>query len=384
MAGYRILIVDDHTEVRRMLAASMKTLGPEFDVLEVPSGEEALLIGSGLALDLVVADVRLPGISGLEMVSIMQKRYPKIKIILITGIEEMMTRRQVAEAGVDAFFYKPVEIPDFLDAVQRSLGLVQTGSPQAASGEPQAARVATQEEEATQPVVRVMAVKDAASLQPEVPPPTLGERLATLRQQVEAISTILVNDAGQVVADAGDVPEITAGSPLLSSLMATFSASLKVSHAMGMDLPESLLYFTGGKYHLCMAPVGPTYALLVVTPESFKTERLGAVDQFIHLAAHDLQQILEGMGMDLEERRRAEAVPEPIELVADVPVDAETLASVEALFGQASKEQVKQDADAFWDTVVEKGELDGSSNADALSYEQARRLGLAPGEDEKP
>jgi CheY-like chemotaxis protein len=384
MAGYRVLIVDDHHEVRRMLAASLKSLGPALDVLEVPSGEEALLIGSGISLDLVVVDVRLPGMSGLEMVAKMQKRIPKIKTILITGVEETTTRRQVAEAGVDAFFYKPVEIADFLDAVERCLGLVKTGFPlPPVADAPLVTKATSPEGETDQPVMRGLEVKDATALQAEASPPTLGERLAALRQQVKAISAILVNDAGRVVADAGDVPEITTESPLLSALMATFSASLKVSHAMGLDLPESLLDFTGGKYHLRMAPVGPNYALLVVTPENFKVDKSGASDQSIHLAVHDLQQILESMGMDLEERQHAEAVPEPVELAAEVPVDPETLASVEALFGQASKERGKEEVDAFWDTLVEKSELDGTSNADALSYEQARRLGLTP-EEEKP
>ena len=104
-------------------------LGQHFDVLEVPSGEEALLISSQLPLDLVVADVRLPGMSGLELVARLQKRTPKIHTILVTGVDEPRLRRQVAEAGADAFFYKPVEMADFLDAVERCLGLAGEAFP---------------------------------------------------------------------------------------------------------------------------------------------------------------------------------------------------------------------------------------------------------------
>ncbi|NTW35931.1 MAG: diguanylate cyclase, partial [Syntrophobacteraceae bacterium] len=125
----RVLIVDDQHEVRRMLAASLRTLGKNFDVLEVPSGEEALLISSQLSLDLVVADVRLPGMSGLEMVARLQKRTPQTRIILVTGVDEPRLRRQVADAGADAFFYKPVEMADFLDAVERCLGLAGEAFP---------------------------------------------------------------------------------------------------------------------------------------------------------------------------------------------------------------------------------------------------------------
>ncbi|MFZ0533277.1 MAG: response regulator, partial [Anaerolineales bacterium] len=69
MAAYRVLVVEDNHEVGRMVTASIKTLGAEIDVLEVPSAEEALLISSSVPLDLVVLDIRLPGMSGLEMVT---------------------------------------------------------------------------------------------------------------------------------------------------------------------------------------------------------------------------------------------------------------------------------------------------------------------------
>jgi len=64
----------------------------------------------------------------------------------------------------------------------------------------------------------------------------------------------------------------------------------------------------------------------------------------------------------------------------DVAVDAVTMASVEALFGQSVKDSAGTgDADVFWDTLADNPEQDGSSNEGGLSYEQARKLGLAPG-----
>lgn len=77
MAAYRVLVVEDNHEVRRMVAASIKALDAEIDVLDVPSAEEALLISTSLALDLVVLDIRLPGMSGLEMVARIRKRRPE-------------------------------------------------------------------------------------------------------------------------------------------------------------------------------------------------------------------------------------------------------------------------------------------------------------------
>ena len=76
MAAHRILIVDDQHEVRRMLSTSLRTLGPEIEVVDVPSGEEALLVASRRPVDLLISDVRLPGLSGLELMARVHKRNP--------------------------------------------------------------------------------------------------------------------------------------------------------------------------------------------------------------------------------------------------------------------------------------------------------------------
>ena len=115
MAAFRVLVVDDNHEVRRMVTASIKTLGADIDVLDVPSAEEALFIIASLSFDLVVLDFRLPGMSGLEMVNRLRKHKPEIKIILVTGVEDPATRQQVSEAGAAAYFFKPIDITTFLE-----------------------------------------------------------------------------------------------------------------------------------------------------------------------------------------------------------------------------------------------------------------------------
>ena len=57
-------------------------------MVDVPSGEEALLVASRRPVDLLIADVRLPGISGLELMARVHKRNPELKTILITGLTD--------------------------------------------------------------------------------------------------------------------------------------------------------------------------------------------------------------------------------------------------------------------------------------------------------
>ena len=188
---YRVLIVDDQREVRRMLSAGVETLGPEFSVLAVPSGEEAVLELSLQKFDLLVTDVRLPGISGLEVLRRVRTSRPDLKIILITGILDPVIRRNVADAGADAFFLKPIEIADFLDAVERCLGLVNDKMP-----------------------------ASNLLLSADTPEESISERLTGLRQELDAFSTILLDELGRVVAQAGELPdETTATEALFPALM---------------------------------------------------------------------------------------------------------------------------------------------------------------------
>src|SRR5512137_3024001 len=128
MGPYRLLVVEDNHEVRRMVAASLRTLGEEIEVLDVPSAEEAMVVCSSQPIDLVVIDLRLPGMSGFDLVTRLRRRKPEPKIILVTGVEDESTRKQVAEAEVAAYFFKPLDINTFLEAVKRALSASDTPS----------------------------------------------------------------------------------------------------------------------------------------------------------------------------------------------------------------------------------------------------------------
>ncbi len=373
MAAFRVLVVDDNHEVRRMVTASIKTLGSEIDVLDVPSAEEALFISTSLPLDLIVLDFRLPGMSGLEMVTRLRKRKPETKIILVTGIEDADTRQQVSQADVAAHFFKPIEINVFLDAVRRCLWpeLIGADLPTVEAGLP-APIPATRSSESESPGVNVAKPALQRGFQP-----TLGERLTALKQQVRAIAALLVHATGEVHEGTGDMAEITADPALLPALLQAFKDILKVKDALGKSSTESMLYLTSARKRIYLAPVDPSYALLVVMKGYFEPDRLGILDRAIHLAVQDLQAILEKM------QEQASLISDNLQagqigLPAEIILDPETLARVEDMFSQASKENGKQEADGFWETLGENGDLGGVSGKDVLSYDQARDMGLAP------
>jgi len=81
---HRILVVDDEEEVRDILAETLEEFG--YAVATAGSGEEALrsLTGS-CGFSMVITDVRMPGMSGLELSAEIRRRWPDVKVLLISG-----------------------------------------------------------------------------------------------------------------------------------------------------------------------------------------------------------------------------------------------------------------------------------------------------------
>jgi CheY-like chemotaxis protein len=353
MNKYHILIVEDQLDVRRMLRSGLETLELELDIIDVPSGEEALLLSSRQAFDVLVADVRLPGISGLELKRRAQINNPELKLILITGLTDPDVRQQIFDAGADAFFFKPLEMADFLDAVERCLGVVGAGLPPLSLGDL------------------------------GVQPASLAERLTSLRQLLQAVAILLVDERGRVTARAGELPIAFDEHSLVPYLLAAFSANEKVTHYLGGNPSEDFLFFRGAEYDLVMSQVGHPLGLVALLPQGTPTEQLGNAYQALHSAIQGLVPTLKEIGVALQ------AVEEPQEILPEAepepePAPSEIPAEIETLFDSSTLGAIKpEEVDAFWDHLIENSIGEGPLSADAISYEQARQLGLTPNEDPK-
>jgi two-component system KDP operon response regulator KdpE len=116
------LIVDDEASFRRVLRTSLAQNG--FAIDEAQSGEEAVAILTRYAFDLVLLDVNMPGIGGVEACREIRARSPKIGIVMVTvqdGESEMV---RALEAGADDYIIKPIRLRELvarLRAVSRRL-----------------------------------------------------------------------------------------------------------------------------------------------------------------------------------------------------------------------------------------------------------------------
>jgi len=118
MEGIRLLLVDDEEEFRRTIAKRMKLRGvaPE----QSASGEECLSVLEKKAMDVVVLDVKMPGMSGIEVLHHIKKKYPKTEVILLTGHATTQDGVEGIKAGAFDYLSKPIELDHLLEKIKHA------------------------------------------------------------------------------------------------------------------------------------------------------------------------------------------------------------------------------------------------------------------------
>ena len=116
----KILIVDDSSMSRRIVRGFLESAGHE--VTEAADGETALNRYSVEKPDLVLLDLVMSGMSGLEVLQKLRQNDSEAKVIIATADVQMSTREMVAQAGSRGFLNKPIRKDELLSAVNSGLG----------------------------------------------------------------------------------------------------------------------------------------------------------------------------------------------------------------------------------------------------------------------
>ncbi len=103
-----ILIVDDDPSVRRALHTTLQTLG--FQTFEASGGDEALALARTIPYDVVLLDVNMPGMDGLETCRQLRRLLPRVAILMLTVRDSEEDKVQALEAGADDYVTKPFHI----------------------------------------------------------------------------------------------------------------------------------------------------------------------------------------------------------------------------------------------------------------------------------
>jgi CheY-like chemotaxis protein len=348
MSVPRILLVDDQRDILKLLHSTLDTLAHELEIIEAPSGEEALLEASRDSIDLLVADYRLPGITGVELMHKIRAKYPDIRVILVTGMTDRDARDKILNAGAAAVFDKPISLTDFLDAVERALNLDRTIMPE--EGEPESGQHQT-----------------------------LANLLANFRQDINAQAVYLLSDRGRVLAAAGALKDSSMEASLFSALMAIYSAGLKVTRYMHQNELDNYHVFAGGDHDLLLIPVDVGHALLLAGNDLATVENILDTVTALLAVRGEVKKALKYMGVapvvSDDEDEEEQSAPKYVE-----PLTQTTTSEIDALL-RAQKKLNTDELEEFWSTAASK-QGNVPSNPDVITYEQARQLGLAPGEEE--
>ncbi len=348
---HRILIVDDHRDVIRLLHSALDSLDHEFEIVEAPSGEEAFLEASQGKIDLAIIDYLLPGMSGLELMDKITKGNKEAQIILISGSKERKIKKSLLEAGAFAFFEKPISLTDFLDAVERCLKLERTVLPSDEDND-----------------VNTDAHKNLSGL------------LAKFRKNMDAQVIFLLSDKGHILARAGAFQRGSLEASMLSALMGIFRAGRKISGFIHQETPLSYHIFPGGDQDVLLVPVNHTHAMVVAGERLAERKKILDLTDAMMMLKSEVEHVLNAMGVvrsspvkEAEKHLVPEGIPE--EQVED-EISSDEL---DALFKQKTKIQTDE-IKSFWDEAIDTQKTQ-EVEPDKLSYEQARQLGLTPEDD---
>jgi two-component system nitrate/nitrite response regulator NarL len=114
----RVLVVDDHPVVREGLRALLLRGG--FSVVGMASEAlSALELAGKTGAEMAVVDVALPGISGLELCRRLRRRFPGMKVVLISMFDEPEWKAEAARAGASAYLLKDLPAEEILAALRR-------------------------------------------------------------------------------------------------------------------------------------------------------------------------------------------------------------------------------------------------------------------------
>ena len=114
----KVLIIDDELAPRESLRMVLKD---KFDVLTAPGAPEGMMLMDENPVDLVVLDIRMPGMDGITALNRIKERYPEIEVILLTAYASIDSARDAIRLGAFDYLMKPFDKDDLINVVEKGL-----------------------------------------------------------------------------------------------------------------------------------------------------------------------------------------------------------------------------------------------------------------------
>ena len=119
-----VLVVDDEPDVRKVVRMTLTKSG--YDVIEAEDGEKAIeVVNEGenpLLVDVIVTDIRMPKINGVEIICYFQLHFPRVSLIVFTGYPDIEMATGFIKNGIVDYLVKPVNSEHLLHSVGKAIG----------------------------------------------------------------------------------------------------------------------------------------------------------------------------------------------------------------------------------------------------------------------
>jgi DNA-binding NtrC family response regulator len=123
MEGWKVLLVDDEEDFVSTLAERLRLRG--LDAVTAGNGVQALQAVSQDPPQVVVLDVMMPGMSGLQVLELIKRDHPKIQVLLLTGIGSTSEGEKGIQMGAFDFLMKPLQIEDLIQKIGEAIDKVE-------------------------------------------------------------------------------------------------------------------------------------------------------------------------------------------------------------------------------------------------------------------
>ena len=259
----KILVVDDQFEVLEFLRSMLQLANSSYQVRGVPSAEEGLLELRLGHYDLLITDLKLPGMSGFDLARKARQTDANIPIIMITAYSPSIGPDEAGDLDIFRYFIKPLDTDGLLAAVHQAL-----------SGERSEAR----------PVV-----SQRRLFQAEVAP-----RLRSLAADTSAVRVVLAGMDGEISYDSGG-SEPALIEALMKTVARAVAGSFQVGSMLGSDRPFTIQYQAGIRHEIYSANVGKDYVLTLFFEAAARRGRIGTVWVFAQRAIRDILPLLDAL-----------------------------------------------------------------------------------------
>jgi len=121
-----ILVVDDEAMIRNLLEKILAREG--YKILMAKDGQEALDIISSKKVDIVISDMKMPRMNGLDLLKIIKKERPEIGVVIMTGYGDTYTVKDALLLGADEYITKPFKSYEMQMIVERTYWRILAGT----------------------------------------------------------------------------------------------------------------------------------------------------------------------------------------------------------------------------------------------------------------